>query len=150
MRDTEGFGKSKYRGPQQLWGRTLWAGSCWTGTHLAHDVWPLAGRLQERVVFLGPINRDIFRRGGQKPTALIGECVAAMQSADGGCSDVLMVVYNLHFRCCFGFWSALGMVLDLPWTYIIHRFPWSIWKGSMVQIIWENSQFRKNHLDFES
>lgn len=149
MRATERFGKSKDRGPQQLRGRTLWAGSCWTGTHLAHDVWPLAGRLQECVVFLGPINRDIFRRGGQKPTARIGACIVAMQSAVGGCSDAWMVVCNLHFRCCFGFLFALGMVLDLPWTYITHRFPWSIWIGSMVQIIWENSQFGKNPLDVE-
>lgn len=97
MRATERFGKSKDRGPQQLRGRTLWAGSCWTGTHLAHDVWLLAGRLQECVVFLGPINRDIFRRGGQKPTARIGARITAMRSADGGCSDVLMVVCYLHF-----------------------------------------------------
>ena len=150
MRATERLGKSKDRGPQQLRGRTLWASSCWIGTHLAHDVWPLVGRLQECVVFLGPINRDIFRRGGQKPTACIGACIVAMQSAVGGCSDALMVVCNLHFRCCFGFLFALGMVLDLPCTYLNDRFPLFICRCRMVQIIWENSQFGKNTLDVEA
>lgn len=72
MRATGRFRKSKGRGLQKPCGRMLLTDSCWTVTHLAGDVWPLAGKLQECAVFQGPINRDIFRRGGQKPTARMG------------------------------------------------------------------------------